>query len=65
MSKINIYCRSSFSGGVSHTIEDKYEDAQFELKDGGVWIYWHREKDNKRLSMFYPNISIIRLSIED
>jgi 23S rRNA C2498 (ribose-2'-O)-methylase RlmM len=65
MSKIDIYCRSSFSGEVSHTITDKYESAEFEIKDGGIWIYWHREKDNKRLSTFYPNISIIKLNIED
>ena len=65
MSKIDIRCRSSFSGGVSHTIEDKYEYAEFEIKDGGIWIYWHRENDNKRISTFYPNISIIKLDIED
>ena len=65
MKKIDIYYRSSFSGDVAHTVNDRYEDADFEIKDGGIWIYQHREEDNKRISTFYPNISIIKLNIEE
>jgi 23S rRNA C2498 (ribose-2'-O)-methylase RlmM len=57
MNKITIYCRTSFSGEVAHTFEDKYENAEFEIKDGGIWVYWNQ------LSIFYPNISIIKLTI--
>ncbi len=34
-------------------------------KDGGARIYGIRNKDFKRMRSFYPNVSIIRISIEE
>lgn len=64
MDKIEVFYRESFSGECGHTETDIY-DGDIEMKDGGVWIYWVRNKDRKRMRSFYPNISIIRMNIEE
>lgn len=63
MSKISVFYRESFSGEVSHTAKDEYY-GDIEMKDGGMWIYWTRSRDNKTMKTFYPNISIINVNIE-
>lgn len=64
MDKIEVFYRESFSGGVGHVETDMY-DGDIEMKDGGMWIYWTRSKDGRRMRSFYPNISIIRVNIEE
>ena len=63
MSKIDIFYRESFSGECAHTGIDKY-DGDIMMKDGGIWVYWIR-KDNKQMKSFYPNISVIKINIEE
>jgi len=64
MSKIEVFFRESFSGECGHTGTDRY-DGDIEMKDGGAWIYWIRIGDNKRMNRFYPNCTIIKLTIEE
>ncbi len=63
MAKIEVFYRGSFSGGCEHVSMFEH-DGNIEMKDGGMWIHWTRE-DNKRMMSFYPNISIIRVNIEE
>ncbi len=63
MSKIEVFYRESFSGECAHVGTDTY-DGDIEMKDGGVWIYGIRS-NGKRMKSFYPNISIIRMNIEE
>lgn len=63
MAKIEVFYRESFSGECGHT-GTRTHDGSIEMKDGGMWIHWTR-KDNKRMMSFYPNISIIRVNIEE
>jgi hypothetical protein len=64
MGKIEVFYRESFSGDCGHTGKDTY-DGYVEMKDGGIWICWVRIKDNRKMRSFYPNISIIRMNIEE
>ncbi len=64
MSKIEVFYRESFSGECGHVGIDIY-DGDIEMKDGGAWIYGIRSKDFKRMRSFYPNVSIIRINIEE
>ncbi len=64
MGKIEVFYRESFSGECGHTGTDIY-DGDIEMKDGSIWVYWVRNKDRKRMRSFYPNISIIRMNIEE
>lgn len=64
MGKIEVFYRESFSGECGHTGTDIY-DGDMEMRDGGIWIHWVRSKDSKRMRSFYPNISIIRIDIEE
>jgi hypothetical protein len=63
MSKIEVFYRESFSGECGHVNTDKY-DGDIEMKDGGIWVYWIRDKDHMIMHSFYPNISVIRINIE-
>jgi hypothetical protein len=64
MSRIEVFYRESFSGECGHTETDLY-DGDIEMKDGGILVHWNRSEDHKRMRSFYPNISIIRLNIEE
>lgn len=64
VNKIEVFYRESFSGECGHTGTDRFDNGELEMKDGGIWISWIREKDHKNMRSFYPNISIIRVNIE-
>jgi len=62
MYKIEVHYRESFSGECGHTGTEIY-DGEVEYKDGGMWVY--TIKNGRKVNIFYPLISIIRMKVEE